>query len=737
MNSPVKNNLISVSYDQHHKAYDESAHKDSAVEWWFLQGYFEGESLGRRYFMLSFFKYGLQINSGSHGFSFLLSVLNPQDKKVETISRIDQEAVSYFLSSAQKIKDTNIDQRFIEAYIAEIKNYGPFKPISLERQKVELGYNPLRISWKDFVFSQTDQGDFKLVFIDPQTKRECSFNLNPIRPRLHMHDFKIPHIESMDYVTYQDMDLRGEMGAEVVTGKAWFDHQWGNFGGWFVAPTSKNKILGWDWFGINLDDGTDIMVMLHRDMRSKKLLSRYAVITDKDNNVSLVEDFSVKVLRHWESLDTRVSYPVSWEIKIPHINANLVFEPVIDEQEIRVFGILRAIWEGAGKITGQVFGRQVSGRARLELQGYGYIFDFQDYLKVFTDRIDKCIEDYLPKNINDEQVEKYLGAPHWKHEALAYTATLSKPVWDLMSRQGKHWRPIYSILLMEALGISSGPYEKLTSVVSELSHTGALIIDDIEDSSLLRRGEECIHLRYGLDVAINAGNTIYFLPYLQLANHPDLTDKQRLELHEIMVRQFARSHFGQGLDIYWSRNMTARNLNRWLKDSLGDKILQMYAYKTAAAVEGISEVACVLANANKEVRQSCVLLSRAFGVTFQIIDDVLNFSDSPKWTKTCGEDLLEGKISYVILRALEMLGPAKRRRLQAILCSSKLRQNRKILQEGIGLVRESGALLSCQKQATEMIASEWKRFSSAVPPSEPKIMLHILCMSLLNIAYEI
>ena len=73
----------------------------------------------------------------------------------------------------------------------------------------------------------------------------------------------------------------------------------------------------------------------------------------------------------------------------------------------------------------------------------------------------------------------------------------------------------------------------LLAVVPELTHTGTLIIDDIEDNATNRRGDACIHNRYGLDVAINAANMLYILPASLYSTHPNLTDGQRLAFYRI------------------------------------------------------------------------------------------------------------------------------------------------------------------------------------------------------------
>ena len=87
----------------------------------------------------------------------------------------------------------------------------------------------------------------------------------------------------------------------------------------------------------------------------------------------ILRRFSAVPLRWWTSGRTQVRYPVSWRVRLPEIGADLVFSPLADDQEIPVLGVLRAVWEGAGTVSGHVAGRSVAGRARLELYGDGFL----------------------------------------------------------------------------------------------------------------------------------------------------------------------------------------------------------------------------------------------------------------------------------------------------------------------------------------------------------------------------
>jgi len=427
---------------------------------------------------------------------------------------------------------------------------------------------------------------------------------------------------------------------------------------------------------------------------------------------------------------------VDWAIELPDRDVRLRFEALADSQEVPVFGLMRAVWEGAGVVTGTVGGKPVKGRGRGEFQGYGYIFDIQERLDKTRERVSLHLQEFLPAAIGEESLRNFIGPPAWKYEPSAYTEMVSRPVWDLVSRKGKRWRPLFGILLLHALGVDPDPYEPLLSVLTELSHTGSLIIDDIEDSSLLRRGEECIHLRYGQDLAINAANTVYFLPTLLIFKHPLLSEKQKLEVQEITMKQFVRAHFGQALDLYWSRLNDTSTLDAWLNDSIGPKILQMYALKTAAQVEGIAETAAVIAKAGPALRRACVDFARALGVAFQIVDDIHAFSRSGKWRKTSGEDVIGGKLTYVLVKALETLDEPRKGRLKSIIAQASLRGDPDCIAEAMSLVRRSSALEGCREEARALIDQKWTPLAKVLPPSEPKVFLRLLCRQLIDLDFS-
>jgi len=712
---------------------DESAHSSSAIEWWFVQGHYESQRAGRRHFMLGLFRHAVGRGRAApeNGFSLLVSILDPATGRKENLTQFDPAMVQHLLRMARETQGVGLAHQMVTAWAREVEAYGLPRPHRREDARAELGSTPFSATWKGVSLRQLE-GEFELSFVEPESARSCTFRLRPIRPRLLIRDIRVPGSWTMDHVMYPHLALSGDAAGERVEGEAWLGHQWGGLD-WFLPLTAEKRVLGWDGFAVNLDDGPDLLIMLHRDMSDGTVVHSYAAGLCPGKGTVLCHGIEATPSRFWESPATHIRYPVAWDIRVPELELALRIEPLVDDQEVQILGVIRATWEGAGTAAGSLGGRPVAGRARMELHGYGCVLDYREYLDRWADRIDRRIEEFLPKLLDAAQIERYAGPAHWQREPAVHTATLSEPLWDLMQRRGKHWRPLFGILLLQALGVPPEPHEMLISVTAELLHTGALIVDDIQDNSNVRRGEPSIHLRYGTDVAINAANAAYFLAYVAVRDHPHFTEKQRLEGYSILVRQSVRAHVGQGQDIYWSKHMSVESMTRWMHDSLAPKILQAYADKTAALVEGTAEAACVLANADAATRAACVDFARSFGVAFQITDDVLDYTDD---REQIGADLTEGKLTYVVIRALESLAPPERGRLLDILCASARPTGPEALSEGIELVRRSGALVTCRREALAMVDDAWGRLSAVLPPSEPKIMLRALCSALLHLGND-
>ncbi|MBI4873508.1 MAG: polyprenyl synthetase family protein [Acidobacteria bacterium] len=702
---------------------DESPHLECSTEWWFVHGRFQGREAEERFFMAAVFRL-------AGGFSALVSVLDPATGRQRTSSRID---CGLWAAALGQNGNRGLDAHSAPAVLDELRTCGLPREFECPNPAPELSSAPLRLAFADIVLSGRD-GGFALVFDEPETSRPLRFELTPAVPRLEIGAARtvFEPEAGMCYVAWPGLRLEGTAGDQAVSGEAWLDHQWGD-SSWLRSKDSPPRVRGWDWLGFRLGDGSDWVVSAHWDGQTHQEIARHLTLRDASGAVRVFRAFEWTPLRWWTSPATRIRFPVGWRLSVPELDAELEFAPLADQQEIRVFGPMRAIWEGAGRVRGVVRGRPVDGAARLEGQGYGYIFSLAGYLRGWAEQVDGEMARFLPKVVEERDMHRYAGPPAWAYESSSCTSMLSQPLWDLMDRDGKRWRAIFSFLLLDALGRDPEPFRDILFVVPELFHNASLIIDDIQDGSLTRRGDPAIHRRYGLDVAISAANTSYFLPFLVILDHVHLTPDERHSISSILQRLLIRAHLGQSLDLYWTRLLDQPHLETWMADSLGPKILQMYAFKTSAVVEGLSEVALLLAGTGEPARRAVLEFARAFGLAFQFVDDVNNFSASPDWRKQRGEDLGSGKVTYLIYRALQSLPPAGRARLSEILCQPALRGDPQILAEGIDLIHSSGACGRVRQEAHDLVAPAWRELSRFVPPSASKTELRLLWEGLVEL----
>ncbi|HLX56661.1 MAG TPA: lipocalin-like domain-containing protein [Ktedonobacteraceae bacterium] len=151
-----------------------------------------------------------------------------------------------------------------------------------------------------------------------------------------------------------------------VTGEAWMDHQWGNFitlgGG------------GWDWFSIQLNNKTEMMLYLIRDALGN-IISTYIGFIGPDAHEILLPASSLRVtaLGHWKSKVTGADYPSGWNLAIndPQLHASLTLQPELKDQELVAYQTTgNSYWEGAVSIQGQMQGNTIGGEGYVELTGY-------------------------------------------------------------------------------------------------------------------------------------------------------------------------------------------------------------------------------------------------------------------------------------------------------------------------------------------------------------------------------
>ncbi|HPO12720.1 MAG TPA: lipocalin family protein [Candidatus Hydrogenedentes bacterium] len=226
-----------------------------------------------------------------------------------------------------------------------------------------------RINAKDAQFACLPSGDFNI-----QADMDIlSLNLN-FTPNedvlLHGEDGIIPMGDGMDsgYYSFTNLSTNGTLAINgtdytVTEGRAWMDHQWGNW-------ADNGRI--WDWFSMRFDNGGALMLFQFRDGNGNVVRGNWTY-RDGDGEVRYGTDFSINAHRMYNDKDSSGSFPVDWTITIPSLNAEFEVKPLFDAQNVY------SLWEGACTVEGAAGDSVLSGKAFVELTGYGNKDGFDSY----------------------------------------------------------------------------------------------------------------------------------------------------------------------------------------------------------------------------------------------------------------------------------------------------------------------------------------------------------------------
>jgi predicted secreted hydrolase len=285
--------------------HDHGAHPEYRVEWWYVTGWLEG-ALG---FQITFFR------------------ARPQEETANP-SRFNPRQVLFAHAAFSDPARGRLlhDQRAAREGFALANAESGRTAVWIDDWRLEQQGEryEARIPARDF--------SLHLSFLANQLvlQGDAGYSRKGHRPNEASYYYSRPHLR-----------VTGTANGRQVAGSAWLDHEWSSA---YLAP----EAAGWDWCGINLNDGRSMMAF---QMRGKTGGVHYAS-----------PGTSFKVIRSWKSPRTGVVYPVSMEVN------GLRLEPLMDDQELDSRASTGTIyWEGAVKAFS---GDSEIGRGYLELTGY-------------------------------------------------------------------------------------------------------------------------------------------------------------------------------------------------------------------------------------------------------------------------------------------------------------------------------------------------------------------------------
>lgn len=339
---------------------------------------------------------------------------------------------------------------------------------------------------------------------------------------------------------------------------------------------------------------------------------------------------------------------------------------------------------------------------------------FDKYLEETATLVNKTIEKYIPRALSREALLFKIDEPRYSYALKALNKAVADPIWEFLDRGGKRWRPALFLLICEALGKRKADVVEF-SIIPEVIHNGTLMVDDIEDASEYRRGKPCTYRIFGLDIAINAGNAMYYLPMVTLLeSKKEISKKTLIRVYEVYIQEMINLSLGQAMDIAWHRGLANA-------DEVTEKdYLQMCAYKTGTLARMSAKIAAVLCGADEQLVDKLGVFAESLGIAFQMKDDILDLTSIQFTEKKGGrgQDITEGKRSLPVIHTIKIASESDRKRLIEIL--NMHTSDQKLRDESITIMQKYESIEYAKRFARRIVKKTWNEANELLSDSKAK-----------------
>ncbi len=260
-------------------------------------------------------------------------------------------------------------------------------------------------------------------------------------------------------------------------------------------------------------------------------------------------------------------------------------------------------------------------------------------------------------------------------------ATLYEPMQYIIDGGGKRLRPVLLLLSSEAVGGRSEDCLD-AAIAVEMLHNFTLIHDDVMDQDDIRRGQETVHKKWDVNVAILSGDGLVALSYRYLmnCNHPRIAEIGRF--FSDALRELCE---GQALDKEFE--------SRW--DVTINDYFTMIRKKTAVLIALCTQIGGIFGNGSKKQVQSLWEYGLNMGMAFQIQDDLLDVTaDEKVLGKDWGSDIIQRKKTFLLIHALEIGSPAIRQEIHKIMDQPEI--DHRAVKRVANLFLETGTLRAAE-----------------------------------------
>lgn len=298
-----------------------------------------------------------------------------------------------------------------------------------------------------------------------------------------------------------------------------------------------------------------------------------------------------------------------------------------------------------------------------------------------------------------EEIQEII--PDNRYRPILYDLVLDYPL-----RAGKAFRPSLCIATCRALG---GRLEDVlrTAAVLELFHNAFLVHDDIEDGSLMRRGQPTLHREYGVPIAINVGDSIFALCLQPLLDNTRLLGLGKaMSVLNLIARMARESVEGQAIELDWIRR------GCW---DLRDRDYCLMCYKKSCWYTFIApaQLGALVTGATPKQLAHLRKYATYTGLAFQIQDDILNLAgDEKRYGKEIAGDLWEGKYTLILLHMLRSASQPEAARARCILEKNRAEKSEDEVRYLFDLIERYDSLEYARQIARRMAAKARQLFDS-------------------------
>lgn len=294
---------------------------------------------------------------------------------------------------------------------------------------------------------------------------------------------------------------------------------------------------------------------------------------------------------------------------------------------------------------------------------------------------------------------------------------LVDPVRYLIEEGGARWRPYLIAAAIDALGGDSTQCGPLLAAL-EVMHTGSLMVDDLQDGSVVRRGVAAAHVAFDPALVLNAGTAAFFVLDRALRLVMPTDPRTQVSMYQSYMGMLRSAHAGQALDIAGLRTVMDAAVAGDDGGGVLGAVRLTHTLKSGAPVRCFMELGAYGCGASTQQREALARFGEAIGTAYQITDDVQDLTGvlrSGAPTKQVGEDLRNGKVTMPLAHAVDLLPQPDMAELW-----SQVRQpgtDRETVDRAIKVLTSCGAVHAAAREADELVEAAWSGLEPLLPAS--------------------